>query len=137
MRVRVWLCLGLVTLLVPGCGGGGHGFVDGTVKNSAAKTMHVGMAEGTVKQDLHGTPLDELPYYAGQCVYYRGVDESARHRFTATGSEWMFCFHKDKLSMVLRTCAATWRLGELDRYKKAGWKYNTAAFHGNGSDCTH
>jgi hypothetical protein len=123
--------------MLAGCGRG-SGFVGGTVDNRVAASMHVGMGEGDAKHGLHGAPLDQLPSgLGGECVYYRGVDKSARNAFTATGKEWMFCFDKNKLTTVLRTCAARWRFGELDRYKKAGYAYNTARFHGDASDCRH
>lgn len=137
MRRWVVLGLGLIAVTLAGCGGG-SGFVDGTVLNSVAGTMHVGMAESAAKSGLHGAPLDilHLPG-SGECLYYRGINKRSSTVFYATGNEWEVCFQNNKVVLLLRTCGVGWKLNELDRYKKAGYKYNMSRFHGNTSDCHH
>ena len=49
----------------------------------------------------------------------------------------MFCFEKNKLAKLLRTCAARRNDAELDRYKKAGYSSYRGQYHGNASDCLH
>ena len=142
---RFVLVLAVVTLVLAGCGGG-SGFVEGTVDNTVALTFKLGMSESDVKHGLHGAPLDTFWYPlsleevnpGGECIYYRGVNKSPSKRFTATGSEWMFCFEKNKLAKLLRTCAARWtNVAEFDRYKDAGYSYYKGRYHGNATDCRH
>jgi hypothetical protein len=131
MRRWVALGLGLIALALAGCGSGGNGFVDGTVANSFAGSMHTGMSESAAESGLHGKPLDSLQYFAGgECVYYRGVRKTGTKSVIATGSYWQICFHQNKVATVFRTCPVGWRFNEHDTYTKAGYKLHVL-------DCRH
>ena len=125
MAVRPALGAGLaiVVLAVPACGGSGRtGLVSGTIDDSVAKSIWIGMTVGGTESHFNGKPMAHFilngPLY---CDAYRGVDISGEG-VTATAAAWQFCFHNGTLVLKKHVCLmGAWTRGEINRYANAGY----------------
>jgi hypothetical protein len=125
MPVRPALAAGLaiVVVAVSACGGGrGTGLVFGTIDDSVAESMSVGMTIGDTEAHFNGKPMAHFilngPLY---CDAYRGVDISGEG-VTATAAAWQFCFHNGTLVLKKHVCLmGAWTRGEINRYENAGY----------------
>jgi hypothetical protein len=123
-------CATVGAIALTGCGGSGTGLIRGTIDNSVAGSMFVGMTLSDAQSGFNGKPLESYPYYkGGECVYYRGVNVSLSNGFEATGTVWRFCFHNDKLAVLQPVCPIPWKPGEFARYKSDG------DYSANPTDC--